>query len=93
MDPYSLSQGNTSTTKSASIYGINFSAGRGTSVVNLIWHHPKEFEALSNDQKEKLRQWQETKEGKKVLDKSRKTDVDLNHKGEEDKKCDTKSKN
>ena len=55
----------------ANISAIDFSAGRGGSGVDLRWHHPKEFKALPEDQKDELVKWQKTQEGKKLLDKSR----------------------
>mmetsp|Transcript_5656 Transcript_5656/g.5287 ORF Transcript_5656/g.5287 Transcript_5656/m.5287 type:complete len:139 (-) Transcript_5656:25-441(-) len=92
VDLYCFSQRNTPTAKIASIFGSDFSAGRGTSDVDLRWNHPKEFKELSNKQKDELYQWQQTQEDKKVLDKSTKTTVDK-PKSEEDNKSDTKSQN
>ena len=39
--------------------------------MDLRWHHPKEFKALSNDQKDELCTWQKSQEGKRILDQSR----------------------
>ena len=51
--------------------GIDFGAGRGSSGVDLCWHHPKEFKALSAAKKTELYSWQKTNDGKKALKNSR----------------------
>ena len=71
VDPYRRSQKSSSKTPLAQISGIDFSAGRGSSGVDLRWHHPKEFKALSSDKKTELCNWQKTQDGKKSLKKSR----------------------
>ena len=55
----------------ANISGLDFNAGQGSSGADLRWHHPKDFKALSSDQKDDLTTWQKTNEGKKILNKSR----------------------
>ena len=55
----------------ANISAIDFSAGRGSTGVDLRWHHPKEFKALPPDQKEELCTWQKSQDGKKILEKSK----------------------
>ena len=70
VDPYRRGQ-RLNKTPDANISGLDFNAGRGSSGVDLRWHHPKEFKALSGDQKDELTTWQKTNEGKKILTKSR----------------------
>lgn len=70
VDPYRRAQ-KPSSSSNATISGIDFHAGRGSSGVDLRWHHPKEFRALPSDQKDELVAWQKTQEGKKVLNKSK----------------------
>ena len=55
----------------ANISSIDFNAGRGSSGVDLRWHHPTEFKALPNDQKEELMKWQKSQDGRKILNKSK----------------------
>ena len=71
VDPYQRSNNRTPSKRGATVSSIDFNAGRGTSGVDLRWHHPKEFRALSNDQKDELCTWQKTQEGKRILDQSR----------------------
>ena len=54
VDPYRRQQKHP--TKNANVSGASF-AGRGSSGVDLRWHHPKEFKELSSDQKDELSQW------------------------------------
>lgn len=56
--------------KKAHVASVSF-AGRGTTGVDLRWHPRKDFLALSEDQKDELRQWQGTKEGKAAIKKQR----------------------
>lgn len=53
------------------ISAIDFSAGRGSSGVDLRWYHPKKFMALPAEQKDELVNWQKMQEGKKILEKSK----------------------
>ena len=55
----------------ATVSAIDFNAGRGGTGVDLRWHHPKEFKALPEDQKDELVKWQKTQEGKQILGRSR----------------------
>ena len=70
VDPYRRSQKNPQGQQRGgdNISAIDFNAGRGSSGVDLRWHHPKEFKALPNDQKDELVTWQKSQEGKKILD-------------------------
>ena len=71
VDPYRRSQRGPSRNPDANISEIDFGSGRGSSGVDLRWHHPKEFKALSADKKDELISWQKSNEGKKILAKSR----------------------
>jgi len=84
VDPYRRQQRNTSS-KGAQVSGVSF-AGRGSSGVDLRWHHPKEFKELSSEQKDELTQWQSSSEGKKTLDKSKKEAAEKRRKRHEGKK-------
>ena len=53
---------------------IDFGSGRGSSGVDLRWHHPKEFKALSAENRDELVQWQKSNDGKKILAQSREID-------------------
>lgn len=68
VDPYrrASNQGNNNKSKQANVSGVSF-AGRGKTGVDLRWHTRKEFGALTNEQKDELTTWQNTKEGKKVI--------------------------
>ena len=76
----------------ANVSAIDFSAGRGGSGVDLRWHHPKEFKALPEDQKDELVKWQKTQEGKKLLEKSREAAASKKRKAEGGVKTRDKSK-
>lgn len=73
IDPYHRSQKNPQCQQKggAQVSAIDFSAGRGSSGVDLHWYHPEEFKALPNDQKDELVKWHKSQEEKIVLDKSR----------------------
>ena len=50
VDPYRRQQRNPSS-KGAQVSGVSF-AGRGSSGVDLRWHHPKEFKELISEKKD-----------------------------------------
>ena len=52
-------------TRNANISAIDFSAGRGTTGVDLRFYPHEKFKALPKDQQDKLKQWMYTKEGRK----------------------------
>ena len=70
VDPYRRSQRNPNP-KTASVSAIDFSAGRGTSGVDLRWHPRNDFKSLPSDQKEELIEWMKSNDGKKAMRKSR----------------------
>ena len=72
VDPYKRSQKTTTGPREANISAIDFSAGRGSSGVDLRWHPPKEFKKLTDAQKNELTDWMKTQEGKKAMRQSRK---------------------
>ena len=57
-------------TRNANISAIDFSAGRGSTGVDLRWYPHKEFGKLP-DHKKELREWMGSQEGKKAMRKSR----------------------
>jgi len=63
VDPYRRSSRNN--TRQANVSSIDFSAGRGSSGVDLRWHTRREFLKLSKEQKDELSNWLKTDEGKK----------------------------
>ena len=85
VDPYRRSQRNKGSTKNANVSVIDYTAGRGSSGVHLRWYHPTEFKALTNEQRDELREWNHSQEGKKVLDKSRKAMENRKRKADDDK--------
>ena len=70
VDPFSRNR-RTRTKPNAQVAGIDFSAGRGKTGVDLRWHPPKDFKALTNEQKDELVAWQRTSEGQAALAKSK----------------------
>ena len=85
VDPYRRSQRGGAVPRNATVSAIDFAAGRGSTGVDLRWHPKKEFNDLSQDQKDELTAWQRSDEGRKVLKasresalKKRKTDTDSN---------------
>jgi hypothetical protein len=71
VDPYKRSNKSGTTPRNANISAIDFSAGRGSSGVDLRWYPHKEFNKLPDDQKKELREWMGSQEGKKAMRKSR----------------------
>lgn len=72
VDPYKRSSKSGGNQREASINAIDFSAGRGPKTnVDLRWYPRKEFKALSNEQKDELKEWMQTQDGKKAMRKSR----------------------
>ena len=49
--------------RQANVSSIGFNASRGSSGIDLRWHHPREFRKLSNDQKDELMTWLKTEAG------------------------------
>ena len=70
VDPYQRSQRGTST-KGATVSAIDFSGGRGSTGVDLRWHHKKEFMSLPAEQRDELSTWIKTNEGQQAIDRSR----------------------
>ena len=70
VDPYTRSKRATSRA-TANVSALDFGSGRGDTGVDLRWHTPKEFKALSPEQKDELVQWQRTDDGKAALAKSK----------------------
>jgi len=57
--------------RTATISSVDYSGGRGGTGVDLRWHTPQEYRALSKDEKDELHQWQQSAAGKEVISKSR----------------------
>ena len=72
VDPYRRSNKTGHNPRTANVSAIDFSAGRGKTGVDLRWHPRKDFKKLPNDQKDELREWMKTQEGKKLMKESRK---------------------
>ena len=64
VDPYRKAMKNASG-RNANISAIDFSAGRGSTGVDLRWHPKSEFMKLNKDQKDELSKWLKTDEGQK----------------------------
>ena len=71
VDPYRRSNKSGATPRTANISAIDFSAGRGSSGVDLRWYPHKEFNKLPDEHKKELRDWMGSQEGKKAMRKSR----------------------
>jgi hypothetical protein len=71
VDPYRRSNKQGGNPRNANVSAIDFSAGRGTTGVDLRWHSRKEFSKLPEDHQNELRKWIKTQEGKKALKKAR----------------------
>ena len=61
VDPYKRSQRSSGPPRQANVSTIDFSAGRGTTGVDLRWYPRKEFHKLPKEQKEELIEWNKTK--------------------------------
>ena len=70
VDPYRRTT-RPNTRPPAQVSAIDFSSGRGDSGVDLRWHTPTEFKALSSEQKTELSTWQRSPDGKSALQKSK----------------------
>jgi hypothetical protein len=71
VDPFRRATKTGGAPRDANVSAIDFSAGRGTTGVDLRWHPRKDFNKLPEDQKNELRAWTKTQEGKKALSKTR----------------------
>jgi hypothetical protein len=71
VDPYRRSQRSHGTPSTANVSSIDFSAGRGSTGVDLRWHPKKDFKALPDDQRDELTDWMRTNEGRKALKASK----------------------
>jgi hypothetical protein len=80
VDPYRRSQRQPQK-PAGQVSAIDFSSGRGDSGVDLRWHTPTEFRALTQEQKDELTSWQKSPDGKEVLQKS-KTEYQNKRKGD-----------
>jgi hypothetical protein len=56
----------------AVISGVTIQSGKGKSGVNLRWHPMKEYKALSDNQREELKAWRDSNEGKASIAASKK---------------------
>ena len=77
-------------TPEANISAVDFSAGRGKTGVDLRWHPRKEFSNLTQPQKDELKIWFKTPEGKKTTKEQRKQNKRKSKEGH-DTKYDGKS--
>ena len=68
VDPYHRSQRSNLTKEESSFSFTDFSAGLGSTGVDLRCHCPKYFKALPVEQDDELCTWQKTQDGKKALD-------------------------
>ena len=54
------------------VASVTIQSGKGKSGVNLRWHPTKEYKALNDDQKDELKSWRNSKEGKDAIAASKK---------------------
>ena len=73
MDPYRKSQRSGGGGRTGQVSAIDYTAGRGSTGVDLRWHPKPEFKNLADDQRDELTKWMKTSEGKKHLQKNRGT--------------------
>ena len=71
VDPYKKLRSASGKSGSANVSSVTF-AGRGKTGVDLCWHSRPEFQKLTDEQKDELREWQQTGDGKKALAASKK---------------------
>ena len=71
VDPYRKSQRSGGGGRTAQVSAIDYTAGRGSTGVDLRWHPKPEFKNLADDQRDELTKWMRTSEGKKHLEKNR----------------------
>ena len=86
VDPYRRSQ--RPGAKTANVSAIDFSAGRGTTGVDLRWHPKKDFKDLPDDQRDELVQWMRTNDGRKAMKDSRNKTMSKKRKNEDGDKRD-----
>ena len=65
VDPYRRST-RQNHNRDANVSAVDFAASRGSTGVNLRFHPKDEFIALQQDQKDELREWLSTNEGKQT---------------------------
>ena len=56
--------------RTATVSSVDYSAGRGGTGVDLRWHTPQEYRALSKEEKDELHQWTQSDAGKEAINKS-----------------------
>lgn len=86
VDPYKKLRSASSKSSTANVSSVTF-AGRGKTGVDLRWHSRPEFRKLTDEQKDELREWQQTGDGKKAIAASKKETA-----GSKRKRGDGKSK-
>ena len=62
----------TGNNKQGVIAGVTIQSGKGKSGVNLRWHPTKEYKALNDEQKDELKSWRNSNEGKAAIAASKK---------------------
>ena len=71
VDPYRKSQRSVGGGRTGQVSAIDYTAGRGSTGVDLRWHPKPEFKNLADDQRDELTKWTKTSDGKKHLKKNR----------------------
>ena len=90
VDPYRSGAKSSGSGREATVSGIDFSAGRGPKTgVDLRWYSKEQFKKLSEDEKSELKEYMNTKEGKKAMRKSRNS---FNKRKQDDVKDDNATK-
>ena len=79
--------------RTATVSSLDYASGSGGTGVDLRWHTPQEYRALSKEEKDELHQWQQSVAGKEVISKSREVYLSKkNEKGKGDKETPKKRK-
>ena len=67
VDPFDNNKANKKSTQ-FNVSSLSTKTGRGSKTgVDLRWHKPHEYKALSSEQKDELREWQNSNDGKKII--------------------------
>jgi hypothetical protein len=70
--------------KQTVIAGVTIQSGKGKSGVDLRWHPMKEYKSLSDDQRDELKAWRNSNEGKAAIASSKKKYLDKKRKSGSD---------
>lgn len=73
VDLYHHSNKSCDTLMTANVSAIDFKAGCGNTGVDLCWYLHKDFNKLTDNQKDELREWMKSQEGKKSMKEAKRS--------------------